>query len=232
MSTTGSDRLGMIAIADDGIARRDRHSNDNDDGKGQRTTVDFVSSSASKTRIAERCRRAGVEFMNGAMRWSSRELVLWLVGTYHTASRSYASTLPVALPHASPSPRRSPRSAAREGSEPLTRLIAAHVDVLRTMSRYAKHGNWPTLAAKLAEKRALTIADSWQTNDRSSMAFRLVGNGQFWQPVDSAHLMLRDRVLSLFVTDLTIRSEDYASPILCSGCGGLRISRRCVRGCM
>ncbi len=48
----------------------------------------------TKEVIAESCRHAGLQFMNGAGRWGSHHFVAWLVGSYHAAARSSAPTRP------------------------------------------------------------------------------------------------------------------------------------------
>lgn len=149
--------------------------------------------------VADACRSAGLEFMAGvAEGWNGGDFVRWFVGSYHRATCSNG--------HAN--------GAAAAEREPISSLMGqAREHVLRALERHAFMEGRSAFIGDLLDKGALM---------RGTPAHPL------WIPVDSVHLALRDRVLSLFAADALMRPKAYQGKRVCSQCGDLSLALPCA----
>lgn len=160
----------------------------------------IVGRDTSVHEIADRARRAALEFMGGTNAgWGEREIGEWLIASYGAATRATKSRIAAV---GRPS---SEESAA--GEESLVPLL------LRTRDRL-------TSALRTCRKDWTDSAFAREMIDGGFVAgvaddFGAIG----FAPVDAPGMRLFDRVISLFIADFLTRPNDYARLELCDDCG-------------
>jgi hypothetical protein len=139
---------------------------------------------ASALDVAERCRRAGLEFVNDSPEWDKAELAGWLVGPYRDAT--WTGSYPPRPPRSVSDPPR-PNQLGDVIAEARWRVLSVLESVAldaRSVGRLTSHP---------AVQRFVDA--------RGAAGFR---------PLDVARMRLSDRVLSLFAADARARPSDYA----------------------
>lgn len=150
--------------------------------------------------VAERCRRAGLSFINGGGSWTKADLGLWLVGAYRDATHS-GSVPP------SPHHRAGHRSIEPAAVDDL--LADAHVRVLTVLENLSISRTKTSFAHRLLAAHAMI-----EVTDASGATG--------WMPVAAPRMRLAYRVLTLFAADALTRPEDYEWLTVCHRCEHVR----------
>lgn len=150
--------------------------------------------------IADRCRRAVLEFVSGtAGGWSRVDLELWLGAPYRSASRSFSSP-------ASSRPALGLVGAEVGGSFETTLMDAA--DVVRDLLASCANPRMPAFVQDVVERGFVVGVQDFDG---------ALGH----VPVDVAEMSLVDRVASLLAADILTRPGDYQSVSICEDCGAV-----------
>lgn len=147
--------------------------------------------------VAMQCREAALELMAGsAGGWDKLDLVLWLTGAYHRATRYI--------------PRGERVANIDEEDEIEAETLEAIVARVRQQ----------TLAS--LERAALgegTLDFAEESIARGIVQKAIAEDGdEVWVPIDASRMRLRDRVRSLFVADYMNHPEAYADLFVCHRC--------------
>jgi hypothetical protein len=164
--------------------------------------------------VSRRCRAALLSFVNGAEKWSKRDLALWLAGPYTLVTQAAGALV-----------ENPPRQArARRAVDPRTIacIVAESVEFARDLLR----------ASMRTDGGGVTAWDAWQRGLIVRCEDAYLNEG--WVPLDLPRLRMRDRVTSLWAADYLANTGDYESTLaVCEICGHasfdpfLRPSGRC-----
>jgi hypothetical protein len=155
--------------------------------------------------VADRCRLAGLEFVNGAPMWDKRDLAAWLVGPYRDATFN-GSYFPRPCDYEPPPP------------SGLGRLIA--------------EARWRVLSVLEAVALDSSAIGRLTAHPAVQTYFDPAGD-QGFRPLDVARMRLSDRVLSLFAADARTRPRAYVRGGLavCALCERVTIGARDTCAC-
>jgi hypothetical protein len=159
--------------------------------------------------IADECRQAALEFVNGVPQgWSKADLADWLSGPYASATRF------------------------KTGSMPPPSEAANHVGVVDPVDVDALLGSARLTVMAALEEAALPRGRLAFVERMIAGRFVIpaaLGHARGWVPVSASRLRLKTRVLSLFAVDVLVRPADYANDLLvCHRCEAVVFDRDAV----
>jgi hypothetical protein len=156
-----------------------------------------LASDVTREDVSAECRDAALELMAGSAHgWDKLDLVLWLTGAYHRATR-----------HVLRGERVANINDGDDIQEETLELIVARVrqQILASLEKAA------------LEDGTLDFAEDAVARGIVQKAITEDGE-EVWVPVDASRMRLRDRVRSLFVADYLNAPESYAELFVCHRC--------------
>ena len=152
---------------------------------------------ATRESVSVECRAAALELLSGAASgWDKLDLVLWLTGPYHQATRHL------------PRGERVLHVEDDAGVEPAAvdeLVVRVRGQVLASLEKAALEDGTVDFAEDAAARGIVR-----RTQDASGE--------EVWVPVDLARMRLRDRMRSLVAADYLNAPEDYRELFVCHRC--------------
>ncbi len=168
---------------------------------------------ATRETVSEECRFAALELMAGAAKgWDKLDLVLWLTGPYHRATRHVPRGERTAL--IAPSAR---RLAFGETSGQVDEDGEVEPEAIEDLIVRVRQQLVASLEKAALDEGVLDFADDALARGIVRKTKDEAGE-EVWVPVDVSRMRLRDRLRSLFAADYLNTPEAYIELFVCHRC--------------